>query len=59
MQEKDPDTLQLRDEMDTEWVKRWRKATAKEKKKMTDLKLTFTTSPDIAPDQKIKQKSSV
>ena len=27
--ENDPDTLQIRDELDEQWTKRWRKATSK------------------------------
>ena len=38
-EENDPDTLQLLDELDTDWVKLWRRAT--NKKKSTTNELTF------------------
>ena len=43
LQNNDPDTLQLKDELDADWVKLWRKAT--NKKNTTKKQITFAAIP--------------
>ena len=43
LEENDPDTLQLLDELDADWVKLWRRAT--NKKKSVTNELTFNVIP--------------
>jgi hypothetical protein len=49
-EENDPDTLQLLDELDTDWVKLWRRAT--NKKKATTKELTFNV---IRPQKEVQR----
>jgi hypothetical protein len=51
MPEDDPDTLQLLDELDKDWVKRWRKAT-KQEAESNDI--TYVVPPMNEPKQKSK-----
>ena len=52
LEDNDPDTLQLRDELDTEWVKLWRRATNKKRSNIKEL--TF----DVIPHKKAIQQSN-
>jgi hypothetical protein len=52
--ENDPDTLQLRDEMDPEWVDLWHKATTK--KKPTKKQVTSIVNP---PKTQSRQNSQL
>jgi hypothetical protein len=52
--ENDPDTLQSRDELDTDWVKLWRRAT--NKKRLTKRKLTFNV---ILPKKAIQRSAGL
>ena len=52
LEENDPDTLQLLDESDPDWVKLWRRAQNKNKSTTMDLKFS------VIPTQKIRHQSS-
>jgi hypothetical protein len=52
LEDDDPDTLQLKDELDPEWVNLWHKAT--DKKRATTKQLTF----DVIPPKKAIQQNS-
>jgi len=51
MPEDDPDTLQLLDELNKDWAKRWRKATKQESKSNGT---TYVVPPMNEPKQKSK-----
>ena len=60
MKDNDPDTLQLSDELDTEWVKLWRRATKKKKSAQKELTLNITLAEkEIQLSAKFKYKKTV
>jgi hypothetical protein len=54
--ENDPDTLQLKDESNTEWVKQWRKTTKKKSALQNDLAIGVIP-PKKELEQNLKLKS--
>ena len=52
LEENDPDTLQLLDESDPDWVKLWHRAQNKNKSATMDLKFS------VIPTKKIRHQSS-
>jgi len=47
LEENDPDTLQLRDEMDSEWVELWRRCKNKEKSITIELTSDFILTKKV------------
>jgi hypothetical protein len=55
--ENDPDTLQLRDESNTEWVKQWRKTTKKKSAPQNDLAIgVIPSKKELQRNLKLKSK---
>jgi hypothetical protein len=56
--ENDPDTLQILDELDEEWVKSWRKAASKKNSATSTLAIFVNTEKETRPlNQHVQEKT--
>jgi len=56
-EDNDPDTLQLKDELDTEWVKRWHNATNKKRSAPNEITINVIL-PKKKPQRVSKHQST-
>lgn len=58
MEENDPDTLQMLDELDTDWVKRWHDLICKETKAADALKFLVLPPEKLTEEESLRADSS-
>jgi hypothetical protein len=58
-EENDPDTLQLLDELDADWVRRWQIAANKKKPAENESTFSVLLQEDTVPNEKSRRAKSV